>query len=118
MLVDHPWPGNVRQLKNAIERLVIMADHGFLDSNSLQPLYIQAGIPPTSERTPETLEALKAIKRDFIENKFGRIEKAFLIKALKDCQDNITQAANKVGMQRSNFSNLMKKHGVSITSRS
>jgi len=113
MLIDYPWPGNVRQLKNAIERLVIMADHDFLDSKSLQ-LYIQADIPSTSEHTPVTLEALKAIKRDFVEKRFGRIEKAFLIQALRDCQGNITRAAQKVGMQRSNFSNLMKKHGVSV----
>jgi len=116
ILIGHPWPGNVRQLKNTIERLVIMADHDFLDRNNLLA-HIHADIPSdtssTTSRIPETLEELKSIKKDIMENIYGRTEKEFLIKALNDYQGNITHAAQKVGMQRSNFSILMKKHGVS-----
>ncbi|MGD9308608.1 MAG: helix-turn-helix domain-containing protein [Desulfosarcina sp.] len=40
------------------------------------------------------------------------MERAFLKKALSAAAGNITQAARQVGMQRSNFSTLMKKHGL------
>ena len=109
VLVNHEWPGNVRQLRNVIERLVIMTDQRFLDLvyllDNLQIKRLEGG-----DQIPETLEELKAIKRQLLENNFGEIEKAFLMKALKECDGNITHAAEKVGMQRSNFHALMKKH--------
>ena len=112
MLMNYKWPGNVRQLKNVIERLVIMADRGVLD-----PIYLldHMQIKPSwrGDSIPETLEELKTIKRHFVEERFGKIEKTFLIKALKACNGNITHAAEKVGMQRPNFSALLKKHHLS-----
>jgi DNA-binding NtrC family response regulator len=112
MLMNYEWPGNVRQLKNVIERLVIMADRGVLD-----PIYLldHMQIKPSwrGDSIPETLEELKTIKRHFVEERFGKIEKTFLIKALKACNGNITHAAEKVGMQRPNFSALLKKHHLS-----
>ncbi|MEJ2058223.1 MAG: sigma-54 dependent transcriptional regulator, partial [Desulfofustis sp.] len=41
LLKNHSWPGNVRQLKNTVERLVIMVDQGLLDKETLIP-HIQA----------------------------------------------------------------------------
>jgi two-component system NtrC family response regulator len=112
-LVNHKWPGNVRQLKNTIEHLVIEADGGVLENIDL--LYTS----PTKQffgedSSPETLEQLKAVKKQLLEEKYGHIEKTFLINALRASQGNITQAAEKVGMQRSNFSALLKKHRLSF----
>ena len=109
MLVGYEWPGNVRQLKNVIERLVIMSDRKIVDSIDLME-------PPLPRRfvkgdaVPKTLGELKAFKRSLLERDYGQMEKAFLIKALGACDGNITHAADLVGMQRSNFSNLVKKH--------
>ncbi len=114
-LIDHRWPGNVRQLRNTVERLVIMADKTFLDRESLAghvQLKSTCDIPDPGS-IPETLEELKAVKKEFLENVYGRLEKNFLTRALDDCHGNITHAAKKVGMQRSNFSTLMKKYTIS-----
>ena len=59
---------------------------------------------------PETLEELNRVKKHLIDDYFGQIQKAFLLKALKECRGNITRAAEKVGMKRPNFHSLMKKH--------
>ncbi len=111
IMIDHPWPGNVRQLKNAVERLVILADQNFLVKENLYDL--QATRLSEIDTVPETLEALKSIKKDFLENRFATIEKSFLLNALTKSGGNISRAAERVGMQRSNFSSLLKKHHIS-----
>ncbi len=110
-LVNYHWPGNVRQLKNVVERLVIMADSRTMDSLDLMDCLPMKqawnGFP-----VPETLEELHAIKKHILEEYFGQVQKAFLLKALKACNGNITRAAERVGMKRPNFHTLMKRHNV------
>ena len=113
-LVNQRWPGNVRQLKNIIERLVIMADRQLLDrSHLLEHLH-----PPRSNggsnAIPQTIAELRAVKKHLIDVRYGELEKAFVLKALKECDGNITHAAAKVGIQRPNFHTLMKKHNISV----
>ncbi|MGD9309807.1 MAG: sigma-54 dependent transcriptional regulator, partial [Desulfosarcina sp.] len=111
MLVNFDWPGNVRQLKNVVERLVLITDNPILEYRHLADHW-QAKSEPPQDDIPATLEALKAAKQNLLANQFGEIERAFLKKALSAAAGNITQAARQVGMQRSNFSTLMKKHGL------
>jgi len=111
-LINHDWPGNVRQLKNVVERLVIMADDKILSYGNLTD-HLEADRNQTRSTIPETLDELKSIKQDMLEKQFGQIERTFLQKALSDAQGNITRASKRVGMQRSNFSALMKKHHLS-----
>jgi len=114
VLVNNDWPGNVRQLKNIVERLVIMADHPHLDS-----LFLSEQLNPkqskNGNRVPGNLDELKAFKKALLEKEFGQMEKAFLVKALIRCNWNITRAAEKVGMQRSNFHALIKKHNICVS---
>jgi two-component system NtrC family response regulator len=111
-LIQHEWPGNVRQLKNTIERLVILADGTTLDLLIILE-HLQRKNSWKEDAVPETLDGLKEIKRHLVEDHFGRIEKAFVVKALKAAGGNVTRAAEKAGMQRSNFHSLMRKHHVS-----
>ena len=112
MLINYRWPGNVRQLKNIIERLVIMADGQILDL-----LYLIDNLRMTRSwgqtSVPDTLEDLKKIKNRLLNESFRQIEKAFINKALAASEGNITRAAERVGMQRSNFSAMVKKHALS-----
>ena len=61
---------------------------------------------------PCSLEELKQTKRTILVKNYDPIEKAFLENALTASEGNITRAAQHVGMQRSNFSALMKKHNI------
>jgi two-component system NtrC family response regulator len=113
VLINHDWPGNVRQLKNVIEHLVIMADSDFLElSFVFEQLETRRSSIP---KVPNTLEELKTIKKQILEIRFGQVEKMFLGKALTKARGNITLAAKRVGMQRANFSALMKKHMLRAT---
>jgi transcriptional regulator of acetoin/glycerol metabolism len=61
---------------------------------------------------PNTLDELKAFKKHLLEERYALAEKAFLIKALAIAAGNITLAAQQTGMQRSNFSALLKKYHI------
>ncbi len=115
VLVSYEWPGNVRQLKNVIERLVIMADETFLDLVYLLD-HLQMKRSWRDDSVPRTMAELRTYKKRLLDDAYGKTEKAFLIKALHACDGNITRAAERVGMQRSNFSSLMKRHHVSAES--
>jgi len=91
-----------------------MADQGVVNLLDMMN-HMQSRRPLASERVPATLEELKKVKRHLLKGTFEGIEKAFLARALRDAGGNITLAASKVGMQRSNFSALMKKHHISST---
>ncbi len=110
-LVQADWPGNVRQLKNVVERLVIMCDSHQLDRGFLMDNF-ETRRMDHSYPIPRSLEELKSAKKRFLENHFSGVEKKFLQNALDAADGNITRAAKMVGMQRSNFSALMKKHAL------
>jgi transcriptional regulator of acetoin/glycerol metabolism len=75
---------------------------------------LQVGVRNKHGEVPETLSELKSAKSHIIEESYGPVERAFLLKALEITGWNITQAAKRVGMQRSNFSSLMKKHALTL----
>jgi DNA-binding NtrC family response regulator len=112
-LVNYEWPGNVRQLKNAIEHLVIMADRRILDVPDLMD-DLRLKLTPIGGAVPRTRQELMTVKKRILEQTYGQCEKLFLIRAFDECKGNITLAARSVGMKRSNFSALLKKHGLSL----
>ena len=112
VLINYDWPGNVRQLKNVVERLVIMADEAVLEYHHLvDNLHGSRWAGP--DRVPGTLKELRALKRRILAEHYGRMEKAFLLKALSAAGGNISEAAKAVGMQRPNFSTMLKRYGIS-----
>ena len=114
VLVNQHWQGNVRQLKNVIERLVIMADQRLLDGPHLLEHLHPRRSTDGNNAIPETIKELKAVKKHLLDVRYGDLEKAFLVKALKACDGNITRAAARVGIKRPNFHALMKKHNLSV----
>jgi transcriptional regulator of acetoin/glycerol metabolism len=88
-----------------------MADGSFLDLAFVsEQLETRRGSMLSG--VPNTVGELKALKKEILNVRYGNAEKAFLIKALTAAEGNITAAAKRVGMQRANFSTLMKKHSL------
>jgi DNA-binding NtrC family response regulator len=110
-LTQYDWPGNVRQLRNAIERAVILCDK---EQISLRELPFTDDFEHLTEHIPSTNEELKKIKKEIRQKAVSEVEKNFVLNALTLNDWNVTQAAKKVGLQRTNFQNLMKKHGIKL----
>ncbi len=108
LLVLYPWPGNVRQLENTIQRAVIMCQ-----GKTLKPEHLTSLDLPSEESIPRTVEELKEKKKDLRLKSVEGIEKAFIMEALRRNNGNISRASSDVGMQRTNFHTLMKKYHIS-----
>jgi DNA-binding NtrC family response regulator len=108
----HDWPGNVRQLRNVVERAVILCEKEVISTREL-PLSDEAD-PKDAwvDRVPQTSGELKLVKKEIRTSATADIEKRFLLQALEKNGWNVSRAARQVGLQRSNFQSLMKKHGI------
>jgi len=113
-LTAYDWPGNVRQLRNIIERAVILCEKDKITHRELPLLGEMADIEELVDHVPETNDELKRIKKEIREKAILKVEKNFVMNALMKNDWNVTRAAQKVGLQRTNFQTLMKKHNISL----
>lgn len=112
-LMAFDWPGNVRQLKNVIERGVILCENDRITLKDLPVLHGDNGFDKLFSTVPETNEEFKKMKKEIRQLAVSKLEKQFLLKALTNNDWNVTTAATKTGLQRTNFQALMKKHNIS-----
>jgi DNA-binding NtrC family response regulator len=104
----YAWPGNVRELRNIVERISVLYGGLRIERDHLPWEVREAAPGGSTTEVPDTWEAFKNLKRQIIEN----LERRFLIAAMNRSSQNITQAAEDVGMQRPNFHALLRSHGL------
>jgi len=102
ILQDLPWKGNVRELRNFIERVVIMES-----ATLITPKEIKSYLPDSTSRFDEILNTSNTFQ-EFKE----KAEKAFILKQLEANGWNISKTADILGIQRSHLYNKIKKYGI------
>ena len=111
-LVNHEWPGNVRQLRNVIERAVIQCETDVIGLRDLAFGAPEDDLDVLLANVPSDNTELKEIKKQIRTKAVSRIEKRFVLQALNRSNWNVTRAARQVGLKRTNFQAMMKKHGI------
>jgi len=113
-LTGYDWPGNVRQLRNIVERAVILSESELITFRDLPDLMESGNYGGLAQSVPLTNEELKLARKEIRNEAVSRVEINFLTNALARNEWNITQAARETGLQRTNFQALMKKHGITL----
>ena len=106
---QYTWPGNVRQLENVIQAAIIASEGEELTYRDLPEFREPQELPLV---IPKTNTELKRLKKELRLKTVENVEKDFLVQALQRNDWNVTRAAKDVGMQRTNFQGLMRKHGI------
>jgi len=112
IMEQYKWPGNIRELKNIIERTALLCDSEIIEAKHF-PAEMES---PSNEfntwKIPDTWEDFKKYKQEVQNDVTKEIEKHFIIETLKRAKGNISNAAKNVGMQRTNFHLLLKKYNL------
>jgi len=110
----YPWPGNIRELQNVMERSVVLAKEpvlsladfsGLPSIHTLLSPFVLENAEPGSRRPLDSFRVLKSVKE---------IEKASLIEALENAQGNISKAAESMGLSRGTLYRRMKKYEIGL----
>ena len=109
-LQSHDWPGNVRQLRNIIERLLIMAPGDVGEKISTEMLPPEINMPtPTAVGANGASEVMSMPLREAREV----FEREYLMAQINRFGGNISRTAEFVGMERSALHRKLKSLGVS-----
>ena len=109
VLQSHSWPGNIRQLRNNIERLIILArgdDPESVITADLLPAEIGDTLPKPPTESDQHIMALP------LREARERFEKEYLIAQINRFGGNISRTAEFVGMERSALHRKLKSLGV------
>lgn len=104
LLAAYHWPGNVRELRNVVERLVIMSPGALItDKDVLSSI---RGTKTVEKKAGDMLafEMFKDAKAHF--------EREFILHKLGENDGNISQTAEKIGLERSHLHRKMKALGL------
>jgi DNA-binding NtrC family response regulator len=115
LLVAQPWPGNVRQLQNFVERLVVLADAEVIRRADVERELGRVAGSMTSTSTSTTTSTTTSVGAGgglALEGRRRGSEKEALLEALSRAGNNRTRAARLLEVSRRTLYNKLKEHGL------
>jgi two-component system nitrogen regulation response regulator NtrX len=102
VLHQYHWPGNVRELKNVIERVLILNPRALrIERKHLPPLTHKV-----SSRTGDGFSSLQQARDAY--------ERDYIMKKIEEARNNVSRAAELLGLERSHLYRKMKALGISV----
>ncbi len=95
-----PYPGNIRELKNLVERTILVSAKETLDTEDFKAQYIQ----PVETSTSQNLNGLT----------LDELERQRILQALAQYENNLSQVATALGLSRPALYRRLEKHNIVI----
>lgn len=111
-LVHYPWPGNIRELRNVIERLVIFSRDGKLNRADL-PRNVLNGQQKSRSALPLIVSEQNPQRRLSLEDEIRACEERVIKETLEETHNNKNRAAEILGISRATLYNKMNKLSIS-----
>ncbi len=116
LLCGYRWPGNVRELENAIERAVVLCRGEAVTAADLPPA-VTGRTAPLVREVPVNGDEAVWLTMSYAaakEQALRRFEKGYVETLMRHCDSNISAAARKAGMDRSNFKRVLRKYRTDV----
>jgi DNA-binding NtrC family response regulator len=96
-LQNYPWPGNIRELRNVLERAALLSDDGIITKFGLE------FDPPSHQKLANTVSAHLTLKE---------IEKSSILQTLEAEGGNVIRAAKRLGIHRSSLYSKIREYAA------
>jgi nitrogen regulation protein NR(I) len=107
ILRNYPWPGNIRQLENALERMILMCDGAELRAKDLPE-----EIGGSSSNAAQTDEQEPSSLKEIVKKQTQSLERDLIERALEETSGNVTRTAEKLGLSRKGLQLKMKELNI------
>jgi len=97
-LMNYSWEGNIRQLKNVIQRTITLARSDVIQIEDL----------------PENIQNYQPLENEGEKKSIADVEKSHIEKILKECEYNQVKAAEMLGIHRNTLSRKIKEYYINI----
>lgn len=105
LLIKHSWPGNIRELKNFIERVYILTPSDYVDVHDLR----FAGLTDKKDGQVGSHSEISTFR-----DARAEFEKDYLIKKIQENGGNISKTAEAIGLERSYLHRKIKAYGIEV----
>lgn len=110
----YPWPGNIREMQNVIERSAVLAKDGLIRLENLPTIFID-----TYESCPDIDANRRRVSfKAERELQVVRTEKNIIARYLEETNGNVAKAARLANLTRRTFYRLLEKHDIEVVRRS
>lgn len=113
IMQSYSWPGNVREVENLVERLVVLNENGTIQSADL-PDYVIRNSTPQHQTTAQVSLPSEGVDLDAV---LEKIEDSFIQQALERSRGNKTLAAELLNLNRTTFIERLRKKGMLLSTR-
>ncbi len=113
IMQEYEWPGNIRELENMMERMILFADGPIILAKDLpQPLKEADTVKVPLPGFAAASSGADASMKDIVRQAAAELERDLIGRALEETGGNVTQAAKKLKISRKSLQNKMKEFGL------